>query len=321
MSSDVSVAVVSGAAFTPGQIVYVNGGGTYSVHFVFSTTLTLTNLYSTNTAPGNTITSGKLVTAGGLKGDTGAAGTNGTNAFTTVANGFVVPSVGGTVNITPADFLTDHSWVGQGQTLYIETAGYFTWTHNPGFTIFSLTNTGAFGNANPGTMINPGVKVSPGGVPGNSPVTNTYFSASGFSNANLPAPSTTTLSGFVVTLGNTAFFDNSTGNPTSGIYTVPSDGIYWMAAQVDVVNTLSTMTLLDGSKLHIVKNSTNLVTADAVVGGEAGQTTNNKQTLVAFLPPRPFVTGDQVWFELDLPTNFSTVQSDLTSQIGIYRLA
>ena len=65
-----------------GQVVFITGGGYYTVSSITDlTTVVLTNLgYTGNASPGATVTSGGLVTAGGLQGVAGPA-VNGTTVL------------------------------------------------------------------------------------------------------------------------------------------------------------------------------------------------------------------------------------------------
>ena len=84
ISSTVSVRVADTSWMGSSQIVYVEGGGYYSVYSISnSTTVVLTNLeYSGNTAPSSTISSGAKVSPGGLIGPQGYTGDTGTTGYT-----------------------------------------------------------------------------------------------------------------------------------------------------------------------------------------------------------------------------------------------
>jgi hypothetical protein len=91
-------------------------------------------------------------------------GTPGANAYTTTTSTFTVP-VGD--DATPATLtVKDTSWIAIGQPLFIQTAGTFTAQSIINGNTFTIVNSGLSGNANPGTVIGQGAKVSPGGAGG-----------------------------------------------------------------------------------------------------------------------------------------------------------
>jgi hypothetical protein len=89
-------------------------------------------------------------------------GLSGANAFTITTAGFTVPSIGNNVTIT----VGQTNWMVTGQTIYIESAGYYTVTSVTDLVHVSVNNTGDIGNAAPTTVIATAKKVSPGGVQG-----------------------------------------------------------------------------------------------------------------------------------------------------------
>jgi hypothetical protein len=114
---------------------------------------------STSTAEDSTAVPGPA----GEDGADGAAGTDGRNAWTTVAQEFVMPAVDATV----ADVvLEDGGFIGLNQILYIEGAGYMKATVVTSDTVVTLENIGTDGNASEGDPIPVGSKVSPGGNSG-----------------------------------------------------------------------------------------------------------------------------------------------------------
>lgn len=102
----------------------------------------------------------------GERGPDGPVGTAGENAYTYTTGNFTVPSVGGTVNVQ----VLNTGFMSVGQTLYIESAGYYTVTTILSANLVTLTNTGYTGNAAPTTVITLNKKVSPAGISGASPV-------------------------------------------------------------------------------------------------------------------------------------------------------
>ena len=107
-----------------------------------------------------------VVTPGptGPAGADGANGTNGTNAYTTTTAGFTVPAVSSTVTVS----VGDTSWLGTGQILYIEDAGYYDVQVITDGTTVVLGNLGYTGNASEATVISSSRIVNAGGVQGPS---------------------------------------------------------------------------------------------------------------------------------------------------------
>lgn len=111
-------------------------------------------------------------TVPGATGDAGAAGTDGTdgvNAFTLLNGGFTMPAEGANV-VTVVD---DNTWMGLGQTLFIQSAGYMEVAalnvNGVGVTLTNLEDSAAGtypDNAAAGAAIPNDSKVSPGGVTG-----------------------------------------------------------------------------------------------------------------------------------------------------------
>lgn len=110
-----------------------------------------------------------VVTPGptGPAGADGANGTNGTNAYTTTTAGFTVPAVSSTVTVS----VGDTSWLGTGQILYIEDAGYYDVQVITDGTTVVLGNLGYTGNASEATVISSSRIVNAGGVQGPSGTT------------------------------------------------------------------------------------------------------------------------------------------------------
>lgn len=98
--------------------------------------------------------------APGPAGPAGASAVAGKNSFTTTTAPFVMPAAGGAVTVTVADT----SWVAAGQTLFVESAGYFNATTVLSATALSLTAQAVPGNAVATTAIASGRKVGPAGI-------------------------------------------------------------------------------------------------------------------------------------------------------------
>ncbi len=97
--------------------------------------------------------------ATGAAGAPGAAAAAGQNAFTTTTAAFVMPSAGNTVTVP----VSSTAWVANGQTVFIEGAGYFTATVLSPVSL-SATALAVPTNTAAGVSIASGAKVSPGGV-------------------------------------------------------------------------------------------------------------------------------------------------------------
>lgn len=159
----------------PGQTVYVQQGGFYTVASVSGLTATLTNTGNTgNAAPGTVINSGAKVSPGGIGGNIG-------NAFTTTTLNYVQPNVGAQVNVQ----VGVSNWAAVGQRVFVATGGYYTVFSIPDGTHLNLTNDGDPGNAAPiVTTINSPQQVSPAGLRGPT-------GATGVSTLNGVSPTTT----------------------------------------------------------------------------------------------------------------------------------
>src|SRR5215831_8589035 len=93
---------------------------------------------------------------------TAVPGPPGENAFSFTTANFTQPLVGANVTVS----LTHDGWVVPGQTVFIQGGGFYEVASVSGLLV-TLTNTGNTGNAAPGTVINSGAKISPGGIGGN----------------------------------------------------------------------------------------------------------------------------------------------------------
>lgn len=98
----------------------------------------------------------------GLPGTNGTNGTDGTNAYTTTSAVFTMPAVSSTVSVS----VGNTAWLTAGQTVYVQTAGYFTVSSVTDATTVVLTNLGYTGNAAPTTSIPIGRQFSAAGVKG-----------------------------------------------------------------------------------------------------------------------------------------------------------
>lgn len=114
----------------------------------------------------NTPTGGAACQPGprGERGDSGsggAPGSNGVHAFTLSAADFSMPAAGASVAVS----VGNGSWIGAGQIIYVEGAGYFS-ASSPAASSVTLTNLGYGPNAAEATNIESGAIVSPGGAKG-----------------------------------------------------------------------------------------------------------------------------------------------------------
>jgi hypothetical protein len=102
----------------------------------------------------------------GYKGDNGANGLDGKNAFTQTTAPFIVPNVNSTVTINVLDTTWMSSTGIDGQVIHIASAGYYEVINTISPTIALVKNLGYSVNAIPGVSIAAGVDVSPGGLKG-----------------------------------------------------------------------------------------------------------------------------------------------------------
>lgn len=89
----------------------------------------------------------------------GSQGPAGVSAFTALTASFIQPSASANVTVT----VGNTAWMGVGQALFIETAGYFTVSSIVDGTTVVLTRTTIAGFAADGATVAAGKKVSPGG--------------------------------------------------------------------------------------------------------------------------------------------------------------
>lgn len=92
---------------------------------------------------------------------TAVPGPSGENAFSNTTANFTQPVVGGNVVIS----LTHDGWVAPNQILFLQGGGFYQVVSVSGLTV-TVTNLGGAANSIPGTVINSGAQVSPGGEPG-----------------------------------------------------------------------------------------------------------------------------------------------------------
>ena len=147
-----------------GYVVFIAGAGYYSVSSITDAThAVLTNLAYplTNAAPGTVISSGAMVTPGGIAGPS-STGTPGANAYDATSASFTMPAVAASANVT----IGNTAWLSTGQVIYITSAGYFQVASILSPTVFSATALNYPGNATVGATIASGVHVSPGGLIG-----------------------------------------------------------------------------------------------------------------------------------------------------------
>lgn len=114
----------------------------------------------------------------GATGAAGADGNDGANAFTATTAAFTMPANGANVAVLVADT----SWMVEGQILFIEVCGWMQVASVVSANQVTLTNLESAGgaystNVPPGTNVNAGSKVSPGGMQGQAG--GTAYTASG----------------------------------------------------------------------------------------------------------------------------------------------
>lgn len=128
-----------------------------------------------NASPGTIAQPNSIV---GVSGAEGQQGIQGANAFTTTTAGFTQPAVSGTVNVA----VVNSSWTAVGSYVFVATAGNYLVTAVPDATHVTIQNTGAPGNASPGSTIGSPLlmtasgPVGPQGVIGLSALTTTTAS-------------------------------------------------------------------------------------------------------------------------------------------------
>jgi hypothetical protein len=99
--------------------------------------------------------------ATGAAGASGGAGTGGKNAYAFTTAPFIMPAAAVTVTV-----LVDHTdWCAPGQSLFVESAGYFTVAAIPSAVSLSLTAQNIPSNTVGGTAVPTGRRVVAGGLP------------------------------------------------------------------------------------------------------------------------------------------------------------
>lgn len=114
----------------------------------------------------------------GATGADGADGDDGENAYTVTTAAFVMPAYGATVSV----LVVSTAWMGVGQVLYVENAGWMRVSAITSANQVSLENLETAGgeyaeNVAPATNVGAGAKVSPGGLQGQGG--NTAYTAAG----------------------------------------------------------------------------------------------------------------------------------------------
>lgn len=126
---------------------------------------------------GEPCTTPATVNIPGQKGDTGAAGADGSNgvsAFSITTSGFTVPAVNGSVTID----VSNSSWMAVTQTVYIQNAGYYEVLATPANNQVTVKNWGWSGNTAPGGAVATLQKIAPAGIKGTdgtSPTSNLIY--------------------------------------------------------------------------------------------------------------------------------------------------
>lgn len=96
----------------------------------------------------------------GPEGDAGTDGADGVNAYTATTANFTVPAIDGNVTIAVAD----SSWMGVGQNIFVEGAGYFEVISKPSAASVTAQYLDYDINTHATELILAGAKVSPGGT-------------------------------------------------------------------------------------------------------------------------------------------------------------
>ena len=112
-----------------------------------------------------------MVSASGLKGDTGAGGQS---AYTTTTASYTQPSVSSNVSVS----VLSTSWMAAGQRLYITTGGDYEVVSITSPTVVSLKNSGYPSNAAPTTVIATNQSIVTSGIKGDTGATGSVSSAS-----------------------------------------------------------------------------------------------------------------------------------------------
>lgn len=172
VGSNVTVQVANSSWMAVGQTVFISGGGTYTVASIPSpASVSLTNLYETNTAPNATIASLRMVVCSGIKGedgDPGVDGDPGQSAYSTTTASYTQPAVGDSVTVA----VGSTAWMASGQSVFISSAGTYMVSAINSPTLVELTNLYT-SNTAPGSPIATSQMVVSAGVKGDTGATGT----------------------------------------------------------------------------------------------------------------------------------------------------
>ena len=107
----------------------------------------------------------------GQSGDDGTDGARGISAFCITTSQFAMPASGSSVTVAVGNHLgiTWSDWTmpfAIGQTVYVESGGYFEVMARPSDTQVTLENLGYTGNQPAGTIMAAAKRVSPAGIQG-----------------------------------------------------------------------------------------------------------------------------------------------------------
>jgi hypothetical protein len=198
----VNITVTASNRFTVEDWIFIPIAGYYEVTAIVDTThITIENLGDVwNAAAGATITTGAAILPQTSIGGTGGGGP-GQNAFSTTSANFTVPAALATVSVTMAST----AWLGgAGYTVFIAGAGYYAVSSITNATQAVLTNLGYVPtNSAPGTVINSGAMVTPGGIAGPSSTGTPGANAYDATTASFTVPAI--LTSVPVAIGNTAW--------------------------------------------------------------------------------------------------------------------
>lgn len=156
LGDSVTITVVNSGWIAVGQTVFIAGAGFFTIQSLpdaTHATLVYQNI-SQNTASGNTIAVGTLVTPSAVA----INGTNGQNAYTVTTADFTVPAISASETVD----VTNSNWATVGQNVFVAGAGSFAVTAKPSATSMTIQYLAYSGNTNSGNNITAGAQVSPG---------------------------------------------------------------------------------------------------------------------------------------------------------------
>ena len=186
VGSNVTVSVVNSEWMAIGQTIFISSGGTYTVASIpSSTSVSLTNLYTTNTAPSSTIATLRMVVSAGIKGDDGDPGLDGQSAYTTTTAGYTQPIVGDGVAVS----VVNSEWMAVGQNVFISGGGSYEVESISSTTSISLINLYS-SNTSPGSAVATSQSVVASGIKGDTGSTGSISSASSIILTNASTPTT-----------------------------------------------------------------------------------------------------------------------------------